>query len=183
VTHTDTGAGAAAPSQAKGVAAKDAPTIAAAFRVTAAERAAEVAIRTKDDEFSITWGDLRARVDALAGGLAGLGLRRGETMALMLSNRPEFHLCDLAAMMLGACPFSIYNTYTPEQIAYIVADAGARVIVCEQQFLKSVLEARKQLPGLEHVIVVDGEAAGDVLSLDQVEGTNPGFDEIGRAHV
>jgi long-chain acyl-CoA synthetase len=178
VTHTDTGASAsgAAPTRAREVAAKDAPTIAAAFRVTAAERAGEVAIRTKDDEFSITWGALRERVDALAGGLAGLGLRRGETMALMLSNRPEFHLCDLAAITLGACPFSIYNTYTPEQISYIVADAGARLIVCEQQFLARVLDAREQLPDLEHVIVVDGEAAGDVISLEQLEGSNPSFD-------
>ena len=178
MTHTGTGASAsaAATARARGVAAKDAPTIAAAFRVTAAERAREVAIRTKDDEFSITWGALRKRVDALAGGLAGLDLRRGETIALMLSNRPAFHLCDLAAMTLGACPFSIYNTYTPEQISYIVADAGARVIVCEQQFLQRVLEARQQLPSLEHVIVVDGEAADDVISLDQVEGSNPGFD-------
>ena len=38
----------------------------------------------------------------------------------MLCNRPEFHLCDLAVMMLGATPFSIYNTYTPEQIRYLV---------------------------------------------------------------
>ena len=53
----------------------------------------------------------------------------------MLSNRPEFHLCDLAAMMLGATPFSIYNTYAPEQIAYLVTDADARVLICEQQYL------------------------------------------------
>ena len=100
-------------------------TIAEAFRITAAERADEVAIRTKDDAFTITWGELRDRVDALAGGLARLGLQRGETLALMIANRPEFHLCDLAAMMLGATPFSIYNTYTAEQIEYLVSDADA----------------------------------------------------------
>ncbi len=102
--------------------AAGAATIAEAFRITAAERAQEVAIRTKGDAFTITWGELRERVDALAGGLHRLGVRRGETVALMLSNRPEFHLCDLAAMMLGATPFSIYNTYTPEQIAYLIDD-------------------------------------------------------------
>ncbi len=92
-----------------------ASTIAQAFRITAAERADEVAIRTRADEFSITWGELRERVDALAGGLAKLGVQRGDTVALMLSNRPEFHLCDLAAMMLGATPFSIYNTTRPSR--------------------------------------------------------------------
>ena len=105
------------------VPAAHAATIAQAFRITAAERQDDVAIRTKGDAFTITWGELRDRVDALAGGLAELGLERGQTLALMLSNRPEFHICDLAGMMLGAAPFSIYNTYTPEQIRYLVAVA------------------------------------------------------------
>ncbi|MGD0453305.1 MAG: long-chain fatty acid--CoA ligase [Solirubrobacteraceae bacterium] len=153
-----------------------AATIAQAFRITAAERADEVAIRTRGDEFSITWGELRERVDALAGGLAKLGVQRGDSVALMLCNRPEFHLCDLAAMMLGATPFSIYNTYTPEQIRYVVADADAKVLICEQQYLPQVREARRELPGLEYVIVVDGEAPLGTLALSDVEGSNPDFD-------
>jgi long-subunit acyl-CoA synthetase (AMP-forming) len=147
-----------------------------AFRATAAQRSDDVAIRTKDDAFTITWGELRKRVDALAGGLAKLGLKRGDTAALMLSNRPEFHLCDLAVTMLGATPFSIYNTYTPSQIAYLVSDANAKVLMCEQQYLSQVLEARKELPGLEHVIVVDGDAPEGTLALADVEGSNPEFD-------
>ncbi|MCW2970014.1 MAG: long-chain fatty acid--CoA ligase [Solirubrobacterales bacterium] len=156
--------------------AVNATTLAQAFRLTAAERVDEVAIRTKGDAFTITWGDLRRRVDDLAGGLAQLGLGRGETIALMLSNRPEFHLCDLAAMMVGAAPFSIYNTYAPNQIEYVVADAGARILICEQQYLAQVLQAREGLPGLEHVIVVDGEAPDGTLALSQVESTRSDFD-------
>jgi long-chain acyl-CoA synthetase len=157
-------------------AALSAKTVAEAFRITAAERSNDVAIRTKDDAFTITWGQLRERVDALAGGLTGLGLQRGQTIALMLSNRPEFHICDLAAMMVGATPFSIYNTYAPEQISYLVSDADARILICEQQFLARVLEAREQLPGLEHVIVVDGVAPPGTLALSEVEGSDVGFD-------
>ncbi len=160
----------------EGPAAARAATLAEAFRITAADREDEVAIRTKQDAFTITWGELRERVDALAGGLAELGIGRGDTLALMLSNRPEFHLCDLAAMMLGAAPFSIYNTYTPEQIRYLVSDAEAKVLMCEQQYLPTVLEAREELPGLEHVIVIDGEAPEGVLALADVEGSNPDFD-------
>jgi long-subunit acyl-CoA synthetase (AMP-forming) len=157
-------------------AALGASTIAEAFRITAAERSEEVAIRTKGDAFTITWGELRRRVDALAGGLAKLGVKRGDTVALMLSNRPEFHLCDLAAMMLGAAPFSIYVTYTPEQIEYLVSDANAQVLICEQQFLGQVDEARRSLANLREVIVVDGEAPAGTLALSEVEGSNPGFD-------
>ncbi len=156
--------------------AAGAATIAEAFRITAAERAGDVAIRTKDDAFTITWGELRERVDSLAAGLHALGLRRGDTLALLIGNRPEFHLCDLAGMMVGAAPFSIYSTYTAEQIAYLVGDAEARILICEQQYLDRVLEARRELPNLEHVIVIDGEAPGGTLSLADVEGPDAEFD-------
>jgi long-subunit acyl-CoA synthetase (AMP-forming) len=163
-------------STTRGPAAANAATLADAFRLTAAERAGQVAIRTKEDAFTITWAELRERVDALAGGLAKLGLERGQTIALLIGNRPEFHICDLAAMMLGASPFSIYSTYTADQIEYLVTDAQARILICEQKFLPQVLEARAGLPALEHVIVVDGEPPEGTLALADVEGSNPGFD-------
>jgi long-chain acyl-CoA synthetase len=153
-----------------------ATTIAEAFRQTVERKPDEVAIRTKGDAFTITWGQLRDRVDALAGGLAGLGLKKGDTVALMFGNRPEFHLCDLAAMMVGATPFSIYNTYTPEQIQFVVSDAGARIVMTEQAYLPQVLEARKSLPDLEHVIVIDGDVPEGCLSLAEVEGAGAEFD-------
>jgi long-subunit acyl-CoA synthetase (AMP-forming) len=159
-----------------GPVAAEAQTVAEAFRITAAERADQVAIRTKGDAFTITWGELLSRVDALAGGLAELGVERGETVALMLCNRPEFHLCDLAAMMLGATPFSIYNTYSPEQIGYLLSDAEAKTVICEQQYLAAVLEAKAAAPMVENVIVIDGEAPQGTLALSDVEGSNPGFD-------
>jgi long-subunit acyl-CoA synthetase (AMP-forming) len=154
----------------------NARTVAEAFRLTSADRNDDVAIRTKGDEFTITWGALRERVDALAGGLVGLGLRRGETLALMIGNRPEFHICDLAGMMVGAAPFSIYSTYTAEQIAYLLQDAEAKILICERQYLGRIEEARREVPGLEHVIVIDGEAPDGVLALSEVEGSGPDFD-------
>jgi long-subunit acyl-CoA synthetase (AMP-forming) len=138
-------------------------------------------VRTLDGEVSFTWGDLQQRVDALAGGLAGLGLGRGETIALMLNNRPEFQLADLSAMMLGAIPFSIYPTSTPEQIEYVVADSGARVAVIERAFFETFMKARQNLPRLEHVVVIDGEGEQGTLGLGDVEGSNPGFDVEGAA--
>ena len=146
----------------------DAATIAEAFRITSSQRADEVAVRTKGDEVSWTWGELRERVDRLAGGLHALGLRKGDTIALMLGNRPEFHQADLAAMMVGATPFSIYMTYAPNQIEYVVSDAGAKILITEQAYLANVLEARKSLPDLEHVIVVDGDAPAGTTPLADV---------------
>src|SRR4051794_13037258 len=142
-----TPATAAAGSRAVGAA-----TIAEAFRITAEDHPDRVAVRTKDDEVSLTWGALRERVDALARGLHELGVRRGDTVALMLANRPEFHVADLAVMSLGATPFSIYATSSPEQIAYVVRDAQARVAIAEEAFAGGLLAARAGLPGLEHVV-------------------------------
>ena len=79
-------------------------------------------------------------------------------------------------MMLGATPFSIYNTYAPHQIQYVVSDADAKILICEQQYLPQVLEARKDLPELEYLIVVDGDPPEGTIALSDVEGTNPGFD-------
>ena len=56
-----------------------------------------------------------------------LGVGRGDTVAIMLTNRPEFHIVDLAAAMLGATPFSIYTTLPADEIEYLCSDAaGAR---------------------------------------------------------
>src|SRR3954453_17193842 len=118
------------------------PTMCAAFQVTASEFPDRVAIRTKGDEFSITWGEYAERVRRLAAGLGGLGLESGQTIALMLPNRPEFHLVDAAAMHLGATPFSVYNTYSPDQIEYLVTDAQNRIFVTEKAFLDTVMKVK-----------------------------------------
>jgi long-chain acyl-CoA synthetase len=154
----------------------DATTIAQAFRHTAETRTGKVAIRTKGDEVSWTWGELRDRVDNLAGSLHELGLKPGECIALMFANRPEFHLCDLAAMMIGATPFSIYQTYAPNQIEYVVSDADARILITEPAYLDNVLEARKSLPGLEHVIVLGDAAPEGCTTLAEVEAMDSDFD-------
>src|SRR3954454_12491870 len=125
-----------------------AATIAEAFRLTAQDDADRIAVRTKDDEIAWTWAELQRRVDAFAGGLHALGLARGDTLALMVANRPEFMVADLAATMLGATPFSIYLTSSPEQVAYVIKDAGARIAVVEEAFADLVR------PLVEHVITV-----------------------------
>ncbi len=159
--------------------ARQAKTIAEAFHLTARENADQVAVRTRDGSVSLTWSELRSRVDAVAGGLVELGVTPGSTVALMLGNRPEFHLMDLAVMTVGGTPFSIYQTYTPDQIAYVVSDAGAKVIITEQAYLPVVLKSCEQLPDVEHVILIDPPAEGapeGTIALADVEGSNPDFD-------
>jgi long-chain acyl-CoA synthetase len=162
-----------APAAARAV---DAPTLIEALRRSATSHPEIVAVRTADDSVSLTWSELLRRVEAVAGGLAKLGVGRGDTVAVMLGNRPEFHVVDLAAAILGATPFSIYLTYPPREIQYLIRDSGARIAVVEQEYLAPMLEARKDLPELEHVIVVDGDPPQDTVALSEVEGSNPEFD-------
>ena len=150
-------------------------TMTEAFRMTVEDHPDRVAVRTKDDEVSLTWAQLRDRVDALAGGLASLGVGRGDTVALMLGNRPEFHIADLAAMTLGAAPFSVYQTFTPEQVAFVVGDAGAKVAIVEEQYVERLQASRASLPKLEKVVVVEGARGGHTVAWDDVEGAYPDF--------
>ena len=108
----------------EGSRAVGAATIAEAFRLTVEDHPDRS--RSRGENLTLTWAQLRDRSDALAGTLARLGVKRGDTVALMISNRPEFAIADLAAMSLGATPFSIYLTSAPDQVAYVIKDAGAR---------------------------------------------------------
>jgi long-chain acyl-CoA synthetase len=127
-----------------------------------------------EERRTASWNEVRDRVVRIAGGLARLGLGKGDTMAIMLNNRPEFVPLDLAAVSLGAVPFSIYQTSTPEQIQYVVGDAGAKIAVVERAFLDAFNEARSELPSVEHVIVVDGEGGDHTLAV--VEEMDPDID-------
>jgi long-subunit acyl-CoA synthetase (AMP-forming) len=151
----------------------DAATMAEAFQLTAAANAHRCALRTKGDAFSVTWGQYADRVRALAAGLSAMGLGRGDSLAIMLTNRPEFHFFDAAALHLGATPFSIYNTYAPEQIQYQVEDAAARILVTERAFLDRV----RSVGGIEHLVVVDADDLDEALTIADVEAMgDPEFD-------
>ncbi|MEA2210740.1 MAG: long-chain acyl-CoA synthetase [Solirubrobacteraceae bacterium] len=147
-------------------------TLAEALRHTAADHPEIVAVRTPDDAISLTWAEVLQRAERIAGGLATLGVRRGDCVAIMLGNRPEFHLADLGAVLLGATPFSVYVTYPADEIRFLLADSGARVAIVERAYVSAMLEAGAGT-ALEHVIVIDGEAAAPTLSLAELEAACP----------
>src|SRR4051794_16078115 len=131
-------------------------TLCEALIVTAGERSGQTALRTADDRPSLTYAAAMERVEALAAGLHGLGVRRGDAVGLMLTNRPGFHLFDAAAMMLGACPFSVYNTNPPEAIGYVMGDAGNTIVITEEQFVDRIRAAEPHGAKIEHIVSLDG---------------------------
>jgi long-subunit acyl-CoA synthetase (AMP-forming) len=157
--------------------ALSAATLCEAFQTTAEELADSPALRFKDSDYGASFAEYAATVRRRAAGLAALGVRRGDTVGFMLVNRPGFFLTDCAAMHLGAACFSVYNTSSPEQIEYVVADAENRVIVTEPQFLDRVLEVRERVDTLEHVVVLGGEAPAGTISIEELEAMgDPSFD-------
>jgi long-subunit acyl-CoA synthetase (AMP-forming) len=164
--------------QASGGPARElfAQNLAVAFEQTVERIGDDPAIRAGegDDEIVISWSELRDQVNRIAGGLASLGVGKGDTVAIMLNNRPEFIPIDMAAVSLGAVPFSIYQTSSPEQIQYVVSDAGAKVALVETAFLDVFNEARKDLPSIETLVVIDGEGGDHTLA--ELEAIDPDFD-------
>jgi long-chain acyl-CoA synthetase len=157
------------------VRALDAATLCEAFQIATATHPHRVALRTMGDAVVVTWAQYAERVRRTAAGLAALGVRRGDTVALMLTNRPEFHWVDVAAMHLGAISFGIYTTFAQEQVEQVLRDANCAVAVTEQAFAETLQRARRGCPRLTHVVSVDG---GDsVLSLDEVDTSgDPDFE-------
>jgi len=135
-------------------------TIVEAFQLTSAARADVPALRLLGGDDGLTWRQYADQVREIAAALHGLGLRRGDRLALMLTNRPEGNIVDMAAMHVGATPFSLYNTSPAEDLHHVLDDASPKILVTEQALLPVVGPVARELAGIEHILVVDGPAEG-----------------------
>ncbi|WP_372455966.1 AMP-dependent synthetase/ligase [Streptomyces buecherae] len=124
---------------------------------------------------SMNWAETRRRVGELAAGLAGLGVRRGERVLMMMANRPEHWLSDMALVHLGAVPISVYGTASPEQIAHIARHSGARraIVDGERELARwgPLLDRRTGL--LERLVVVDPPPAADAAPVAAAPQATP----------
>jgi long-chain acyl-CoA synthetase len=107
----------------------------------------------------ITYAETDHRADLVAAALHGLGVRPGDRVALLLGNVPEFVYAFYGALRAGAIVAPLNPQLTGEEVGYILADAGARVVVCEMGTLPTVLAVRDRIAELEHVVVVGGPPA------------------------
>ncbi|MEV5003978.1 AMP-dependent synthetase/ligase [Nocardioides sp. LML1-1-1.1] len=154
---------------------RTATSFCALFQSTALVEGYRPALETSDGTLRISWQEYAERVRDVAAGLHALGVRHGDTVGIMLSNRPEFNIVDSAALHLGAVPFSIYNTSSAEQIRYVFGNAENRVVVTEEAFLAEV-QLASTATKIEHVVCVSGGHAG-TTSLDELVRTgDPAFD-------
>ncbi|MFP4634985.1 MAG: AMP-dependent synthetase/ligase [Nitriliruptoraceae bacterium] len=131
-----------------------------------------------------TWSQYREEAVAVAVGLRRLGVVAGEHVALMLANRPEHVICDVASLLAGAVPASLYVELPREQLTHVATDSGAVVAVVEDAaMLARWQQVWSQLERLRAVVVLDpsGVRLGDrVVSYDQLRwwGRYPATDEL-----
>ena len=139
-------------------------TLCEAFQRNAAIEPDAVTLRTPGDTQTVSWRQYAADVRRVAAGLAGLGIRRGDTVSLMMANRIDFYPLEVGAQHLGATSFSVYNTLPAEQLTYVFENAGTKVVICEQQYVDRI---RASGAKLEHIICIDGSPEG-TLSLEDL---------------
>jgi len=105
---------------------------------------------------SISYVEVLDRVRRVAGALGELGLSRGDRAAILSPNRPEWALADYGCLTSGVIDVPIYSTLTAGQVAYILRDAGARLVFAsDAEQLAKLEEVRADCPDLEWVVVFD----------------------------
>ncbi len=120
----------------------------------------------------ISYTEFGASVDAFSKGLNALGVQKGDRVAILSENRPEWAISDFGILKVGAVNVPMFSTLTAAQVGYILKDSGAKIIcVSTEKQLEKVASIRDEIPTLEQVIIfdaVEGETPEGVLQFTAV---------------
>ncbi len=142
-----------------------------------------VAMREKEYGIwrELTWSDYLDNVRAFSLGLRALGLRRGDTVAIIGDNRPEWVFTELAVQAAGAASVGLFQDAVAREVQFIVDHADARFVVVEdQEQVDKLLEIVPQLPKLERIIYYDPK--GLRRYAEKLLISFPAVQEQGRAY-
>jgi long-chain acyl-CoA synthetase len=113
--------------------------------------------------------ELRTAVEEVSMGLRALGVEKGDKVAILSENRPEWAIADLATLAIGAADAPVYSTLTPAQVLYILNDSESKVVfVSNATQAAKVAEVRPQAKHLQHVIRMDAAPIEGTLHFDEV---------------
>jgi long-chain acyl-CoA synthetase len=106
---------------------------------------------------TLTWREVGDTVRELTAALVTLGRGPGDAVGILSTSRAEWVQADFAIFSAGGVTIPIYPTYPPDLIEYIVNDAGVKTLIVEDPTqLAKVLEVGKSMPGLEHIVIMQG---------------------------
>src|SRR3954470_3840859 len=128
----------------------------------------ESAIAIRCQGTTVTYGELAANVDRCGNALRDLGIGMEQRVPILCVDSPAFAYAFFGAIKIGAVPVPTNTLLTPRDLAYVLNDSRAVAIVVSTALLPKVLEIRREVPRLRHVIVAGGQDGDGVLSLEQV---------------
>jgi len=136
-------------------------TVPALFQRTAALRPDAPALFFKAGQrwIPINWTEYARAVSRLGNALLAEGLQPQDRVAIWSANRPEWQITDLAILHAGLVTVAIYQTLAPDQVKYLLSHSESKVLVVDdRKFLDQVLAMRPELPLLQRVILIEGDA-------------------------
>jgi long-chain acyl-CoA synthetase len=145
-----------------------ATTMAGLAALAAEKYRGNVALEHKvgDEWVDVPFEELGATVSEVARGLMDLGLERGDRISILSHTRPEWTYANLGILAMGGASVSIYQTNSPEECHYVLDHSESNAVFVEDaEQLEKVRAVRDRLPGLEHVVIFDGETSDDAISL------------------
>lgn len=119
-----------------------------------------------------TNAEMNRTANQLGNALKGLGVGRGDRVAIQMPNNPAVISSFPAVYKIGGVVVPLSPLLRPDQAAYMYRDSGARAVVTNSDFVERVLEAKKQTPDLEHIIVVDRDVPGTVSYSNVMSGSS-----------
>ena len=134
---------------------------------------------------SISFKEVQLWVNKIAGGLADLGIRQGDKVAILSENRFEWAFTDYAILSVGAVNVPIYPSLLASQIEYLLNDSGAKVVFCSDMTQYDKLnKVRGNCPNINHVVVYDHSSdLKDSVSLEEFMEQGVEFNEKNPDHL
>ena len=116
----------------------------------------------------VSYSELGRIADEVARGLMALGVERGDRVAILSNARPEWTVCDLAALSVGAIVVPVYQTNSPGECHHVLEHSDAKVVLCEDaEQVAKIRQIRNRLPALETVVAFE-DGGDSSLSMDQL---------------
>lgn len=139
----------------------------------------------KDGSYqSVSFKEAADQVNNIAGGLASLGVKAGDRVALLSENRLQWSLTDFAILSLGAVNVPIYPSLLAKHVEYLLNDSeSVAIIVSSEDQYKKVKEVLNSCHGLKNVIVMDMEASGEYITFNKLMETGKEFNDKNPDHI
>jgi len=136
------------------------------FRTTVSSWADTAAIRFADR--TVSFAEVDAASDRVASGLAALGIGQGDRVALYCINSAEFAICYLGIVKAGGVVLPVNLLYSPSEVSYVLADAGARILIYHPAMAEKVAAVRASDVALDRVVAIGQKASADEMTLDEL---------------